>query len=828
MRSAAAPAGLDTAAFRATAAAALTVALVAVAVSGTDLLGDDVSQVTDTLGRLTAAAFATAAAAWSARQARAGDVTWRRAVAAGTGGWTLGLLVWTGFQLAEGHDVPTPTPADIGFLALPLFLLPALWTFPARSMPEARTDPHDDETPHRGPLRGAIFAVDSLVVVGSIFLLAWSAALGAAFETRGPSLWAFLVALAHPLGDLLVVVLVVLLGTFRDPANPRALLLLGLGLVAITASDSVLLYAVSTDAATLPPGAGAGFVVGLTLLGLSQLVPPPAGRERRADAARRAERRAVLLPYLPLMLTGVLFVVQVVTRAGIDAVEAVLGLALIVLVVGRQLVTLLDNVRLLHRVRDGQDRLRRQAFNDSLTDLANRALFRDRLTHALDLHRRDGRPFALMFCDLDDFKLVNDRHGHAAGDELLQAVADRLRGCVRAADTVARLGGDEFAILLESGAEAPEVVGRRVLAELERPFPIGAGPRGRGVPVRLGGSVGLVLMDPDEEGVTPDVLLARVDTAMYTAKRGGKSRLVTYGGAGGGDSDERDPTEYLGELRAALSIGPDATPERVREMRPRAGAVEVMYQPIVHVATGGVIALEALVRWRHPRLGVVPTGWLLETAAAGSLLALLEDHVLSVACRDIRTVRETPGLGGLSVHVNVSATRTTGARLFAAVQDALDQHDLPGSALVLEITETGRVADVAGASDVLEQIRGLGVRLALDDFGAGVSGLNYLQDLPVDIVKLDRAITTAEVGTRGAAIRTAVVGLARDLGIDLIAEGVESQAQAMQLEKLRCDYAQGYLYSRPRFLADLRFAKATAPLAAVPDPADDEDDWRVG
>jgi EAL domain-containing protein (putative c-di-GMP-specific phosphodiesterase class I) len=298
---------------------------------------------------------------------------------------------------------------------------------------------------------------------------------------------------------------------------------------------------------------------------------------------------------------------------------------------------------------------------------------------------------------------------------------------------------------------------------------------------------------------------------MYAAKRGGKSRLVAFGGQPAAAT--RDATAYLGDLRAALTVGPDAAPAVAQEMRQVAGAVEVMYQPIVHVGTGGVVALEALVRWRHPRLGVVPAEWLVRAAAEGGLLGSLEEHVLDVACRDVQELRRTPGLGGLAVHVNVSATRTTDARLHAGVQDALDRSEVPGSALVLEITETSRVPDLAGAADVLEQIRSLGVRLALDDFGTGYSGLSYLHDLPIDIVKLDRSLTTADVGTRGAAIRNAVAGLARDLGIDLVAEGVETHAQAMQLGALGCDYAQGFLYSRPRFLADLRFQRATAPVA---------------
>ena len=746
----------------------------------------------------------------------------------GAAGWTGGMLLSTFHRLIAGHALQSPSLVDLGCYALPLFALPALCVFPTRPASAARPDGQvDDGTPHREPARepipGMIFVLDSLVVVGSVFLFAWSTALGTALaaapldEPESPSLAVLLVALGLPVADLLLVVFVVLIGTFRDPVNPRALLLLGLGFVVIAASHSLLLYRVTTGE-TLPPFYDGGFLLGPVLVGLALLVPPPAASSRRSDVGDLAKaRRAVLLPYVPLTATGLVLVVQVVRGgSGIDTVEAVLGLVLIALVVVRQLTTLLDNVNLLHQVRDGQERLRRQAFNDSLTGLANRALFHERLRRAIDVHHLDEQQFALLFCDLDDFKHVNDRHGHAAGDELLQEVAVRLRRCVGTGDTVARLGGDEFAMLLESGAATAEDVGRRVLAALDRPFTVAGRGRGRGVPVRVGASVGLVVVDGAEDGLTPDALLARVDIAMYAAKRGGKSRLVAYGGE---PASPGDSTAFLGDLRAALTVGPEAPPETAREMRQVAGAVEVMYQPIVHVGTGGVVALEALVRWRHPRLGVVPAEVLVHAATEAGLLGTLEEHVLDVACRDIRGLRETPGLGGLAVHVNVSATRTHDARLFAGVQDALDRFELPGSALVLEITETLRVPDQVGAADVLHQIRRLGVRLALDDFGTGYSGLSYLQDLPIDIVKLDRSITTADVGTRGAAIRNAVVGLARDLGIDLVAEGVETHGQAMHLAGLGCDYAQGFLYSRPRFLADLRFTTATSPIPASAAPA---------
>ena len=408
----------------------------------------------------------------------------------------------------------------------------------------------------------------------------------------------------------------------------------------------------------------------------------------------------MLLPYLPLSITGLLVIGQLLAGSRIGAVEAFVALALVILVVLRQFVTLIDNVRLVRQLRQSQEQLSQQAFNDSLTGLANRALFRDRLDHAVQVHRSDHYPLGLIFCDLDDFKLVNDGLGHAAGDELLQAVAGRLLNCVQPTDTAARLGGDEFAVLLEGASDDPRAVAERILAALSQPFLLRDLASGEGTVVRVGASIGVAVMDPAEPNLSPDALLARVDAAMYAAKRRGKNQLVTFRQ----DMGDETASGLLGDLRVLLAT------KRADPLMRANGSIEVMYQPVVRLDSTHVVALEALVRWQHPRHGLLPAELLLSSAEDAGMLGALEERVLDTACRDIGLLRRRPGLEQVAVHVNLSGQRTGDPRLISTVQETLDRHQLPGEALILEITETGRVPDLEVAAQVLTKIRGLDVR----------------------------------------------------------------------------------------------------------------------
>ena len=785
-------------------AAGVFVAAVA-AVAATRLGGDAVVEWVDNLSQLAGALAASVAFLVTGVRARGIERRWRLLVAAGTGSWALGMAAWSYYQIVDDMAIPSPSLADVGYLGLPVFVLPALLvlasdTWPPRSERAARTLLPTSPTPlgRSGGRARAVLVLDGLVVVGSLFVLTWSTALGAAVATGGPAGLAFLVAVAYPITDLVLVVIVVLLATFRRVRRRRALTFLGLGLVAISVSDSFFTYLVSTGAESIDPLLNTGFVAGPVLIALAAAAPESEPEPVDMARARRRRRFAVahlLLPYIPLTAVMVLIATQTAVGSGPDPLATYVALVVVALVVVRQLLTLLENVALLDRVRAGQQELAHQAFHDPLTGLANRALFSDRLAHAVELQERDFRPLALLFVDLDDFKTVNDSLGHAAGDELLRSVAERLRGCVRTADTVVRLGGDEFAVLLESAQEPPEIVGDRILDALRHPFAVSGHIR------TVGASVGVVVADPTEPGLTADRLLYRADTAMYTAKRRGKGQLVLY--RPGLSPTSADP-DLPGRLAAAL------------HGNPAAGRVHVHYQPIVRIVDGSTVAVEALARWTDPEHGPVPPDVFVAVAERTGLVADLDDQVLDQACRDLRDLRERTGVP-LAVHVNVSATRLGDPMLETAIHTVLRRYGLAGSVLVLEITETSRVADLAAATAVLRRLRTLGVRLALDDFGTGYGTLAHLHLLPVDVVKLDQTLTTEDPDpARAESLRRSVVSISRALGMLVVAEGVETRAQAADLLRLGCDLGQGFLFGRPVPVEELRVIPPRVPA----DPAD--------
>jgi diguanylate cyclase (GGDEF)-like protein len=773
--------------------------LVAVAgTTGTGLLDEPAARITDGLAQLGAGAAAATACWWMWRRAETPDRRWRLLLFLGLAGWTAGAALSAWHQLLRPQGLSSPSTADLGFFLLPLLAIPALWSWP--------TDAQDGSEPVTHQSR-SVLVLDGLMVVGSLFVLTWATTLGTALHSGGADQARLLVAIGRPAGDVLLVVLVALFAIFRRPANAPALLLFGLGLVCLAASDSLALYLVSTGGERMTPLQDLGFVAGPLLVLLAVLEPRPTPGRRGEDTVNGISDWAVIvLPYLPLVGTGLVVSGQLVSGRQPGPVETYAGLAVLVLVVLRQFVTLVDHLRLLRQIRQGREHLRRQVFNDSLTGLANRALFHDRIDHATQLQRRDLRPLSLLFCDLDDFKQINDTFGHAAGDELLRQVAARLRQCVQPADTVARLGGDEFAILLEHAAEPPEAVGERLLAALAEPFRLiraGLPP----ATVYVGASVGLVRVEPGEGALSSDVLLGRADAAMYRAKKQGKGRLI---GFSADEQEDGTTTERLADrLRAALSR-PGENPDR--------DELDVVYQPIVRLASTEVVAVEALARWRHPQDGALPTHELIAEAERAGVLERLERQVLERACRDVARLRAGRA-STLAVHVNLSAERVGDPALVHTVTELLTRHRLPGAALVLEITETRRVPDLAIAREVLGRLRAIGVRMALDDFGAGSGGMPYLLGLPVDIVKLDRAlaVSTGEAWRdhRARELTRAATAMSHGMGLEVVAEGVETAEQMRRLVGLGCEYGQGYFFARPGALGDLGPAM---PVTAPPVP----------
>jgi diguanylate cyclase (GGDEF)-like protein/PAS domain S-box-containing protein len=438
-----------------------------------------------------------------------------------------------------------------------------------------------------------------------------------------------------------------------------------------------------------------------------------------------------------------------------------------------------------------QERLAHQAFHDDLTGLPNRALLRDRIEHSLASGCRDGRRVGLLFLDLDGFKVVNDSLGHAAGDELLAAVAARLQTCVRPGDSVARLGGDEFAVLLMEDRDdrAADVVAARTVEAFRAPFELS----GREVVVTA--SIGIATGSPME--ATADTLLRDADAAMYAAKWSGAARAERF-----------EPTMHVAALER-LELSADLRLALARD------ELVVHYQPVVALGTGAVEGVEALVRWQHPTRGLVPPVRFIPLAEELGLIIPIGRWVLDQACRQAARWMEAGVLArDVSVCVNVSARQLHDEALTQHVADALAVSGLDPTALVLEITETALVQDVEVAALRLAALKALGVRVAIDDFGAGYSSLDYLRRFPVDVLKIDKSfVDGVATGQQGRALVQAIVDLGTSLRMVLVAEGIEEEEQLAVLQAAGCGSGQGFLFARPAD-AEAIEASLTAGLGA--------------
>ena len=420
-------------------------------------------------------------------------------------------------------------------------------------------------------------------------------------------------------------------------------------------------------------------------------------------------------------------------------------------------------------------RLRHQALHDPLTDLPNRTLFAQRLEWALDRARGRGEPGALLFLDLDGFKDVNDSSGHEAGDGLLVEAAGRLTQLLTPGASVARFGGDEFAVLLESPSDEAAATGaaERIIGALSEPFLVA------GREVSVSASIGIVALSASSGG--PEELLRNADVAMYRAKKEGKGRYALF--------EEEMRVRILDRLRLADELG--------RAIRREEFALR--YQPKVSLPTGEIVGFEALVRWRHPERGLLPPSAFVPLTEETGLIVPIGLWVLGEACRWAREWRELrPGGPPLVMCVNLSARQLRDPGLVPDVARVLEETGLDPAALGLEVTESVLVGETGAAVGVLDGLKGLGLNLIVDDFGTGYSSLSYLKRLPVDFLKIDRSFV-AGIGkdAKDEAIVSSVVGLASNLGMAAIAEGVETAGQAARLHELGCGLAQGFYFSGP-------------------------------
>jgi diguanylate cyclase (GGDEF)-like protein len=424
--------------------------------------------------------------------------------------------------------------------------------------------------------------------------------------------------------------------------------------------------------------------------------------------------------------------------------------------------------------RTAEDKLREMANYDRLTGLPNRSLFLDRLAQGLAKARRSRQRVALLFIDVDRFKSINDSLGHHSGDLVLRAIAKRLLACVRASDTVARLGGDEFTVILENcqDAEYITLVCERILAAVVEPIPLGQ------TDVNLTCSIGISLFPGD--GEDGDMLLQNADSAMYKAKDRGRNNYQFF-------------TQDM-HARAMLHLS------RENALRKALQRTEMVlhYQPQFDVEKGGIVGLEALVRWHDPELGLIWPGEFIPLAEETGLIVPLGQWVLEQACKCAKQWYDAAKGRPFHIAVNLSVRQFGMKNLVEVVRGALQDSGLPPAALQLEITESLIMRDVENNIEVLEQLKILGVRIALDDFGTGHSSLLYLKRLPVDVLKIDREfVDVVHKSEYDAAIARTVIALGDSLKLDVIAEGVETVPQMQSLRAQGCHLMQGYLFSPP-------------------------------
>ncbi|WP_231988666.1 bifunctional diguanylate cyclase/phosphodiesterase [Mycobacterium sp. 1274761.0] len=585
------------------------------------------------------------------------------------------------------------------------------------------------------------------------------------------------VVVAYTIIELVVVVASALVAMVYPPESPyrATFLLLAGGVIMLASSDRILAYLQTVGVEHGRLWGGIGFVMGPLMLGLAMAEHPHQPPKRARELIDWAQ---LVLPYVGFLGITVLLAFHVLIGQPLTAVPVTMTLLMVVLVASRQVVAVRSHRQLMNRLMEAQSRLAHQVHHDALTGLPNRVLFAERLDEAI----RRG-PFVLIFVDLDDFKEVNDRFGHAGGDNLLRAVGERLARCIGEADTLARIGGDEFAILIDGEQEPPEVVADRIRVALRDPFAV------HGSSIRVRASMGLVRPN-GEPAPSSDDLLRQADVSMYAGKRVGKDTAVVYRPSLGVSTD----------FPTALRQAKGGVPE----------GFSLAYQPVVRLPDATPVAVEALARWTAPNGADIQPDAFVAAAEAAGLGAALDSMVLNMACSELSSVG-----ADLTVHVNIGAARLGSLEFERRVLQTLNGCGLTPDQLVLEITETVPIVDLPDAAAQIRRFNAMGVRVALDDFGAGYSSLTYLHALPVQIIKLDRGLAVGPEPNRIMTLYRSVIRLCTELGMGVIAEGIESTAQAETVFAAGCRLAQGHLFGRAAPITDFVRPGGTLPRAGV-------------
>ncbi|THF87389.1 bifunctional diguanylate cyclase/phosphodiesterase [Deinococcus sp. KSM4-11] len=750
--------------------------------------------------------------------ARQGTVELRiawRAFGVGLLAYAGGNMLWTYLELVR-HVQPFPSVADLLYLSLPVAFMAGFLKLPRRGA--AR-------------LWGLTLGLDMALVLGCAALYFWHFLGSVTLRIYAGQPLEGTVALAYPALDLALLAMALVLAVQGGGLPRRPGLLLALGMVSQVVADSVFAFLTARDAYASAAFTDSFWSLAAALIGAAAL-------EARHPSAQEGgvppgTRWWTLAPFLAVISTTGL---QLFTLAGQEtgSTAVLLGGGLLtLLVVARQALSVQENARLAAALRDSSEKLElrvaqrtqelsvkghaldranedlralsreleakviqrtaalaashaqlsHQAQHDALTGLPNRVLFEDRLAQATHHAARYGGLLAVIFIDLDGFKYVNDTLGHLAGDDVLREVGRRLTDVVRAADTVARLGGDEFVILLTEVGQVADVrmVTHRLLDQITVPI------LAAGQDVRITASMGVSLSPAD--GDTPHTLLMNADVAMYDAKQQGKNAVRFYAPSMNAAAQRRSNVER--RLRGALARH----------------EFTLHYQP-QHDARGTLRGFEALLRWTDPDLGTVSPAEFIPIAEHAGLIVPIGAWVLDEALRQLAEW-QGEGLPPVRMAINVSPAQFAREEFVTSVVDTLARHGLNAQWLELELTEQLVVQDIQATAAKMAALSALGVRVAIDDFGAGHSALIYLMRLPVTMLKIDRAFIHDLGRVEGATrIVGAITALAHALGLEVVAEGVETERQLQEVRALGCEFTQGYLLGRPRPAAQARASLA--------------------
>ncbi|MHA0286887.1 putative bifunctional diguanylate cyclase/phosphodiesterase [Mycobacterium sp. C3-094] len=730
--------------------------LTALLVVGADLPG---ARVADDLINLALLVYAAACAGLAARSA-SGRL--RRAwslMTAALAAWTLGDATWFVYEVILRQEVPVPSLADGFYVVFAALATVAMTQFVAEPLRQSR-------------LR---IVLDSITVTLCLFLLAWILVLDDVYSAYREDRAAIIVAFLYPAADIVMLTIAVVTLMRTTGGQRVAISLLAAAITVMAVADSAYAGMVAQDTYRSGDLIDAAWAWAAALFAAAAVISR-AAPSARAPGLPSPSKASVWLPFIPLLLAGTIGPMLIMS-----GLERVLVPAIVAAVCVRQSIAAWENRRLITAAVD-------HALQDPLTGLANPTMFGERLAHAMLLRARIDRSVAVLALDLDDFRLINENLGHDTADRLLVDVGRRLTAAVRPGDTVARIAGDEFAILLEGPYDASAEVAQKVSAAFDVPFTVD------GQDILLRPSIGVTVASMTEPDLVADTVQRRAVIAMQAAKRARSREVHTFTAdmlAADGDlveqlAERRQGTggaaelQLLGELRNAIDHN----------------GLGVVYQPKFALPTGEMVGVEALLRWPHPRLGMLLPDAFIALVRERGLIQRVTRIVVDLALDDAARWHAN-GLR-MPIAVNLFAPCLRETDLPELFCEALDGRGLPADLLTVEITEDVVLSDMKTVTAVLRRLRAHGIRVAIDDFGSGYSSLSYLRDLPIDEVKLDRHfVAPVTTDARAAAVVRAVIDLTHDLGITVVAEGIEDEQTAEWLREHACDIGQGYLFGRP-------------------------------